>query len=72
MNDDIEMPRERPKTTEGQVAAIYDFCIRMEPVVKAVNGLLKWRDGNGLPGARTQLYILWGAFLIVGGILLAR
>lgn len=72
MTEDIEMPRERPKSTEAQVAAIYDFCIRMEPVVKAVNNLQRWRDGNGLPGARTQLYILWGAFLIMGSLLLAK
>ena len=50
------------KTTREKINDIHDFVIRMEAVCDDVQSLKKWRDGNGVPGAKTQLYILWGFF----------
>lgn len=58
------------KTMEEQIAHIHEFCIRLEPTIEDVKSLKKWRDGNGRPGARTQLYILWAGFILVGGMTL--
>lgn len=54
-----------PKTLEEKVDEIHNFCIRMESVVEDVKSLKKWRDGNGLPGAKFQLWVVWVAFLAV-------
>lgn len=32
---------------------------------KEVNGLKKWRDGNGTPGAKFQIWVLWAVFVAV-------
>ena len=57
-----------PETDEDKLTRIYEFCIRMEPVIKDVTDLKKWRDGNDfLPGARAQLWVLWIVFLAVLG-----
>jgi hypothetical protein len=54
-------------TDSEKLGKIHDFCIRMEPVIEDVKALKKWRDGNGVPGARFQLWILWMSFLAVVG-----
>ena len=52
-------------TTEEKLNKVYEFCIRMERTIDEVDSLKKWRDGNGLPGARFQLWLLWGVFAAV-------
>lgn len=59
------------KTTEEKIDEIHDFTIRMEAVVEDVKSMKGWIYGNGWPGARAQLYVLWGAFVIEGAILTA-
>lgn len=54
-------------TPDEKLTKVYEFCIRMEPVMDDVRSLKKWRDGNGWPGAKFQLYILWFSFLAVLG-----
>ena len=34
-----------------------------------IDRLDKLLNGNGSPGIRTQVFILWGAFLFLGGII---
>lgn len=34
-----------------------------------INKLEKLINGNGSPGIRTQVFILWGAFLFLGSII---
>lgn len=59
------------KTLEEKVDEIHEFCIRLEPIMKTVEALEKWAFiGNGAPSAKTQLYILWAAFLVLGGLAL--
>ncbi len=60
-----ELPRNRPETLEEKVDVIYDYCIRMEPVIDDVSSLKKWRDGNSWPGARFQVYVLWAVFVAI-------
>jgi len=55
------------KTTEEKIDDIHKALIRLEPVCEDVKSLKKWRDGNGLPGARFQLWVLWFVFLAVLG-----
>ena len=52
-------------TTEEKLNKVYEFCIRMEPVIQDVKDLKKWKEGNGLPGARSQLWLLWVVFSAV-------
>ena len=35
-----------------------------------INKIEKMLYGNGTPGIRTQVYILWSLFILAGGILL--
>jgi hypothetical protein len=42
---------------------VLESLIRLEPVCKNVESLMKWRDGNGIPGARFQLGVLWAVFI---------
>ena len=44
---------------------VLEALTRLEPVCEDVKSLKKWRDGNGLPGARFQLWLLWGVFAAV-------
>ena len=55
---------------EEKINKIHDFTIRMEPVIDEVERIRKWKDGNGIPGARTQLWVLWGIFIIASAILI--
>ena len=32
---------------------------------KDVTKLKEWRDGNGVPGARFQIWVLWAVFMAV-------
>jgi hypothetical protein len=52
-------------TPEDKLDKVYEFCIRMEPVIQDVKDLKKWKEGNGIPGARFQLWLLWGVFAAV-------
>jgi hypothetical protein len=52
---------------DDKLNKVYEFCIRMEPFMEDVKSLKKWRDGNGVPGARFQLWVLWFSFLAVVG-----
>lgn len=56
------------KATREKIDQIHDFVIRMESVCEDVRSLKRWRDGNGWPGVKTQVYILWGAFTVIGAI----
>ena len=58
------------KTMEDKIDEIHDAVIRFESVCAEVESLKKWKDGNGVPGAKTQLYILWVAFILLGGVAL--
>ena len=58
------------KTIEDKIDDIHDAVIRFEAVRTEVECIRKWKDGNGVPGAKTQLYILWVAFIILGGVAL--
>ena len=55
-------------TTEEKIDHVYEFCIRMEPVVEDVKNLKQWKNGNGsaIPGAQFQLRLMWAAFVAVG------
>jgi hypothetical protein len=50
-----------------ELGKIHDFMIRLEPLIKDVECVKKWKDGNGLPGAKFQLWVLWFVFLAVLG-----
>jgi len=52
-------------TTEEKLNKVYEFCIRMEPTVKEVEYNRKWREGNGLPGAKFQLWVLWAVSVAI-------
>ena len=43
-----------------------DFCKIQGERIDRLDKLL---NGNGSPGLRTQVFILWGAFLFLGGII---
>jgi hypothetical protein len=58
------------KSTKEMVQEIHDFTIRMEPYCKDVEQLKKTVYGNGKMGLRTQVIILWGAFSILGAIVI--
>lgn len=53
---------------EKEIHKIHDAIIRLEPFCDKVEKHDKWIHGNGIPGARTQLYILWGVFVVLGTI----
>ena len=38
---------------------------RLNTTCDDVRSLKKWRDGNGLPGARFQIWVLWAIFLFI-------
>jgi hypothetical protein len=58
------------KTIEEKIDDIHESMIRMEPVCEDVKSLKKWRDGNGVPGAKFQLWVLWCLFIAVIGVVL--
>ena len=53
---------------EREIKRIHDAIIRLEPVCEKVEKHEKWIHGNGVPGARTQLYVLWGFFIVLGTV----
>lgn len=54
-----------PPTIEEKIDKIHDTLIRMEPIIQDVERLKKWKDGNGIPGAQFQLWVLWAVFIFV-------
>ena len=52
-------------TDEEFKTKVLEALIRLEPICEDVKSLKKWRDGNGVPGARFQIYILWAVFCAV-------
>jgi len=32
---------------------------------KCVEKIRKWKDGNGIPGAQFQLWVLWAVFVFI-------
>lgn len=36
---------------------------RLNGVCGEVESLKKWRDGNGVPGARFQIAVMWAVFI---------
>jgi len=57
--------------TKDKIQAIHDAMIRLEPVCEDVKKIKKWKEGNGIPGAQFQLWVLWGLFLIISARILA-
>jgi len=53
---------------EQKIQNIHDAIIRLEPFCEDVKSLKHSVYGNGKIGIRTQVYILWGAFIAVGGL----
>jgi len=52
-----------PKTTEEKIDEMYEAMIRLEPFCEDVRRIKKWVEGNGMPGAKFQLWVLWGLLL---------
>lgn len=57
---------------EKRLNEIHDFLIRLEPICEDVRSLKKWRDGNGIPGARFQLWVIWSLFMLLGAVLIKK
>lgn len=38
---------------------------RLNNVCEDVKTLKKWRDGNGMPGAKFQIAVMWVVFLFI-------
>lgn len=38
---------------------------RLNSLCHKVERIRKWKEGNGVPGAQFQLWVLWAAFLAV-------
>ena len=50
------------KSAEEKLDEVLAALIRLEPICEDVKSLKKWRDGNGVPGAKFQLWVLWAVF----------
>lgn len=40
---------------------------KQNEIIAILNPIFTWVYGNGKPGAKTQLYVLWASFLVFCG-----